>query len=464
MYNDETRLALIEVREELKKRIINKLIEQWSDFNPDTNVSAKLNYINDIKTILIEQTDTIKNTLINGVNIYDRRDSLILVYMYILNIVESYLNIFCNCKISECNVHSVINVINWYLSIMTPCDKNKCFADEFKWYIESSYGEILRIFISAMSVILFNEKAFNTEEYVISYKRSNKKIELVILDHDIINLSNMKEVLSELGLSDIEIRDDTYKFKKENDSKGSDDTCCEIRYEPLNLNDFMITYGIKRMDGRKLESFHNVGYLLSKDKSDLLSSNDISKEDLVLRIKELTKEITGSTVPSNTDLPKLMVDIFAKITFGKLINLRYDILKDNNHVKRYQLPLKHYTYDLVSTLGNYIGDLDYGILSRVYNILYEIKTNKVTTAIDISCILGGLSWIALLLQYISEGLETLEPFESMVINFSHDSIVVEIEVDSADNIGCINRLLYSNKNINNCAFRYIILEDKKYFY
>ena len=70
MYNDETRLALIEVREELKKRIINKLIEQWSDFNPDTNVSAKLNYINDIKTILIEQTDTIKNTLINGVNIY----------------------------------------------------------------------------------------------------------------------------------------------------------------------------------------------------------------------------------------------------------------------------------------------------------------------------------------------------------------------------------------------------------
>lgn len=215
---NDTRLGtkLMELKDDLNNRIITECRKYWNNLNMNNNIVFDIKSVDDVLSILSEKAKLIVNELLDGINIQSRTDTFISIYVLMRIVVESYLVPLNNYDISENNIYSVINLINFRLVDLRAYYNKDCDIRMFKKAIETAYLTILRLFITAINAILHRREAVEAWDYFLLNNTSSKQIELVILNSNKVKLSAMKEVLSKLGLSDIVIKDNSSKFEKEN--------------------------------------------------------------------------------------------------------------------------------------------------------------------------------------------------------------------------------------------------------
>ena len=231
MYNIEVKEKLTKLKNDLNIRIVTKCSEYWNNLNiSSTNTIIDIKSVDDVISVLSEKAKLIENKLMYDITIESRTDTFISIYVLMRIVVESYLNVLINYDISDDNIYSVINLINFRLVALNAYDNNVCDTTTFIKGIETAYLSILRIFIATVSAILYGKKAFDGWDYIISNNKPNKQLELIISDSTKFNITDILDVIYKLGLSYMIIRDVSDKFKKVNNN-------IEIKPSSIKLDD-----------------------------------------------------------------------------------------------------------------------------------------------------------------------------------------------------------------------------------
>lgn len=311
MYNIEVKEKLMKLKNDLNIRIATKCSEYWNDLDiSNTNMIIDIKSVDDVISILSEKAKFIENELINDITIESRTDTFISIYVLMRIVVESYLNVLIKYDISDDNIYSVINLINFRLVALNAYDNNVCDTTTFIKGIETAYLSILRIFIATVSALLYGKKAFDGWDYIISNNKPNKQLELIISDSTKFNIADILDVIYKLGLSYMIIRDVSDKFKKVNnnieikpssikfdDSIGLDDS------NLLDIRKNMVSEFIQNMD--TIVKTPPVDDTVLKINKIQLLINDIidTKKDFYLRVCESI--LSKNSLRINDEIDKL---------------------------------------------------------------------------------------------------------------------------------------------------------------
>ena len=257
------------------------------------------------------------------------------------------------------------------------------------------------------------------------------------------------------------------------------------RFCKLNMNDFTLknqtppkkceyddilhdTDGLSTIlkliiDNEIKESDKKIMNELNQELEDDELDNNVPKDDILRKIKEMTEKIVGRPLLVNTtDTSNISVNTTPESIGRFSIFIEYI---DSSLVSPYVNADRGYIKDIIYNgvlliLKYYKNRMDYKIISRLYNSLYKIYDliNIGMTNNEMCPVLDYVLWILYTAYCLSKDNLT-EPKE---IGFDNDYETMTIEVDNADNIMYINKLL-EDINRRFLGIRFSLVDDKTYF-
>lgn len=328
------------------------------------------------------------------------------------------------------------------------------------------------------------------------------------LDKGIPNESNeiIFDVDYDIGILTIEVGDIDSISHIENIIDNLDDDYMEIHFSiirdnayfetsyNLNMNDFILENQtpIKKYEGddinphdlfgladseylsmiRKLtiddaikESDKKIMDELNQELEDDELDNNVPKDDILRKIKEMTEKIVGRPLLVNTiDTSNISVNTTPESIGRFSIFIEYI---DSSFVSPYVNAEKGYIKDIIYNgvlliLKYHKNRMDYKIISRLYNSLYKIYDliNIGMTNNEMCPVLDYVLWILYTAYCLSK--DNLTEPKEIGFDIDYDYETMTIEVDNADNVMYINKLL-EDINRRYLGIRFSLVDDKTYF-
>lgn len=245
-----------------------------------------------------------------------------------------------------------------------------------------------------------------------------------------------------------------------------------IKTEPLIaqsfelINDIDYPYIIKSIESPKLDT--QIAFAILKRRGDNNNkereNNMVSKDEILLKVKEITEKIAGRSLPDNImDKSTISIDTTSEsirrfTIFMEFVDSLTNKLEDDTD-KDY---IKDIVYNtILSILKYHKNKMDYKTISRLYNTVYTINDmlNKGRSNIGVYPVFDHISWIIYTLYCLSMG--NLTELKETAFDIDYDDRTITIDVCNVNNIVYINNLL---KNIDRSymGIRFSIIDDKYY--
>jgi hypothetical protein len=245
-----------------------------------------------------------------------------------------------------------------------------------------------------------------------------------------------------------------------------------IKTEPLIaqsfelINDIDYPYIIKSIESPKLDT--QIAFAILKRRGDNNNkereNNMVSKDEILLKVKEITEKIAGRSLPDNImDKSTISIDTTSEsirrfTIFMEFVDSLTNKLEDDTD-KDY---IKDIVYNtILSILKYHKNKMDYKTISRLYNTVYTINDmlNKGRSNIGVYSVFDHISWIIYTLYCLS--MDNLTELKETAFDIDYDDRTITIDVCNVNNIVYINNLL---KNIDRSymGIRFSIIDDKYY--
>lgn len=244
-----------------------------------------------------------------------------------------------------------------------------------------------------------------------------------------------------------------------------------IKTEPLIaqsfelINDIDYSYIIKSIESPKLDT--QIAFTVLKRRGDNnkeRENNMVSKDEILLKVKEITEKITGRSLPDNImDKSTISINTTSEsirrfTIFMEFVDSLTNKLEDDTD-KDY---IKDIVYNtILSILKYHKNKMDYKTISRLYNTVYTINDilNKGRSNIGVYPVFDYVSWVIYALYCLSMG--NLNHLKETAFDIDYDNRTITIEVYDVDNIVYITDLL---KNIDRSymGIHFSIIDDKGY--
>lgn len=244
-----------------------------------------------------------------------------------------------------------------------------------------------------------------------------------------------------------------------------------IKTEPLIaqsfelINDIDYPYIIKSIESPKLDT--QIAFAILKRRGDNnkeKENNMVSKDEILLKVKEITEKIAGRSLPDDImDKSTISIDTTSEsirrfTIFMEFVDSLTNKLEDDTD-KDY---IKDIVYNtILSILKYHKNKMDYKTISRLYNTVYTINDmlNKGRSNIGVYPLFDYVSWVIYTLYCLSMG--NLNHLKETAFDIDYDNRTITIEVYDVDNIVYITNLL---KNIDRSymGIRFSIIDDKGY--
>lgn len=231
------------------------------------------------------------------------------------------------------------------------------------------------------------------------------------------------------------------------------------------INDIDYPYIIKSIESPKLDT--QIAFAILKRRGDNnkeRENNMVSKDEILLKVKEITEKIAGRSLPDNImDKSTISIDTTSEsigrfTIFMEFVDSLTNKLEDDTD-KDY---IKDIVYNtILSILKYHKNKMDYKTISRLYNTVYTINDmlNKGRSNIGVYPVFDYISWIIYTLYCLSMG--NLTELKETAFDIDYDDRTITIDVCNVNNIVYINNLL---KNIDRSymGIRFSIIDDKYY--
>ena len=233
-----------------------------------------------------------------------------------------------------------------------------------------------------------------------------------------------------------------------------------IKTEPLIaqsfelINDIDYPYIIKSIESPKLDT--QIAFAILKRRGDNNNkereNNMVSKDEILLKVKEITEKIAGRSLPDNImDKSTISIDTTSEsirrfTIFMEFVDSLTNKLEDDTD-KDY---IKDIVYNtILSILKYHKNKMDYKTISRLYNTVYTINDmlNKGRSNIGVYPLFDYVSWVIYTLYCLSMG--NLNHLKETAFDIDYDNRTITIEVYDVDNIVYITNLL---KNMEIAAY------------